>query len=318
MKEVGIRSLGSFVPERRLTNEDLSKMVETSDEWIVTRTGISERRIAGDEWKTSDLSIQAARRAMVGSNLKEEEIDFVISSSCSPEVTCPAQAALVSKALGLKGYLFDVNAACSGLVYALALGDTLLKSGNGRHGLITAGEKITASVDYTDRTSCILFGDGAAALVLTTEPPYHRILGYKLGADPSGADLVWLGGQENHGTQDKHYFYQDGRGVFRFAVTTLKTLIPLMMEEAGVRPNDRYFIIPHQANLRMIENVAKEMGIPMERFVMNIQTRGNTSSASIGIAMAEAAEEGRFRAGDKLILVGFGGGLTWAAAALEW
>lgn len=318
MKEVGIRSLGSFVPERKLTNEDLSKMVDTNDEWIITRTGISERRIAGNDWKTSELSIEAAKVALDRSGLKPEEIGFIISSCASPELCCPNQSSMIGKATGVSGYTFDINAACSGLIYAMSIGETMLKTGQGKHGLITAGEKMTATVDYTDRASCILFGDGASSLVLTTEPPYHRILTHTLGADPTGADLVWLGGQENHGTMDKHYFYQEGRAVFRFAVTTLKTMIPQMMEETGIRPDDRFFIIPHQANLRMMENVAKELEIPMEKFVMNIQTRGNTSSASIGIAMDEAAEEGRFQSGDKLILIGFGGGLTWAAAVVEW
>ena len=319
MKTVGIRGIGMYVPEQKLTNDDLEKMVETSDEWIVSRTGISERRIAGKDLKTSDMALRAARMAMERAELAVDECAFVISSTASHEVTCPAQAARVAGGLGLtNSYCFDINAACSGLVFALALGQSLLQTRGGGAGLITASEKMSSFVDYTDRTSCVLLGDGAAALTLATEPPFHPILTTELGTDPTGAEAVKMGGTEAHGTLEDLYFKQDGRAVFRFAVTKLKELIRLMLERTGVKPSDRFFVVPHQANLRMIENVAKDMGLSMDRFVMNIQKYGNTSSASIGLALAEAEQEGRFKPGDKVFLVGFGGGLSWGAMAIEW
>ena len=268
---------------------------------------------------TSRMATEAAQRALASAGVSGDDLAFIINSTSSPELTCPSMAARVGQAVSLKGgYCFDLNAACSGLIYGLAVGASLLETRGGRYGLVTASEKITALTDYHDRASCILFGDGASAAVLTAEPPCHRILYSELGADPSGADLVTMGGQEAHSTQAQHFFWQDGRKVFRFAVNILEDLIPKAMARAGIAKGDRYHIIPHQANLRMVEHVAKELEIPMEHFVSNIQTRGNTSSASIGIALAEAEAEQRFQPGDKLLLVGFGGGLTWAAMALEW
>ncbi len=294
-------------------------MVETNDAWIIERTGISERRIAGEGMTTSRMATEAAQRALASAGVSGDKLAFVINSTSSPELTCPSMAARVGQAVALKGgFCFDLNAACSGLVYGLAVGASLLETQGGRYGLVTAGEKMSALTDYKDRATCILFGDGASAVVLTAEPPYHRILYTELGADPSGADLVTMGGQESHGTETQHFFWQDGRKVFRFTVNILKDLIPKAMARAGIAREDRYHIIPHQANLRMIEHVAGELEIPRERFVMNIRTRGNTSSASVGIALAEAEAEQRFQAGDKLLLIGFGGGLTWAAMALAW
>ncbi|HEX2952613.1 MAG TPA: beta-ketoacyl-ACP synthase 3 [Bacillota bacterium] len=318
MKEVGIRSISSYSPEHKLTNADLEKMVDTTDEWIVTRTGISERRIAKDI-STSGMAIKAAKKAVDQAGIPIEDYAFTISSTVTPELSCPAQACLVGQSVGLtNGFCFDLNAACSGMLYTMAIGADQLKLHQGKAGLITASEKMSVMLDYTDRASCILFGDGASAMVLTTEPPYHKILHYELGADPSGAHFVQMGGRENHGNEEMRNFRQDGRAVFRFAVTKLKALLISLKEKAGVGPEDRFFVIPHQANLRMIENVAKDLDISMDHFVMNIQTHGNTSSASIGLAMAEATEQGLFQSGDKLLLAGFGGGLTWGAAIIEW
>ena len=318
MKEVGIRSLGMFVPEKRLTNEDLAKLVETSDEWILSRTGISERRIA-EGIRPSEMATQAAKQAIEKSGLAPEEYSFVITATGTPDTSSPSTAARVARDLGFaNSFCFDLSAACSGLVYALIVGESLLRTQQGKAGLVTATEKLSSVTDYTDRTTCVLFGDGAASIVLTTEPPYHRILASTLGTDPTGADYVSMGGRENLQTHDQFYVKQDGRAVFRFAVTAIKRMVRQMMDEVGLTMNDNFYIVPHQANLRMMENVSKELEIPMERFVMNIQKYGNTSSASIGLALTEAATENRFKPGDKLILVGFGGGLTWGAMAVEW
>lgn len=319
MKEIGLASTGFFLPEQKLTNADLEKMVDTTDEWIVSRTGISERRIAPLEIRPSFMAAQAAERAFNQAGLAPADIAFVISSTCSHEYNCPSQAAKVAQFLRLdKCFCFDLNAACSGFVYALAVGSSLLQTGGGRFGIVTAAEKMSALTDYTDRASCVLFGDGAGAAVLTTEPPYHRIIFSELGADPSGADLVVMGGRDQFGTGENYYFWQDGRGVFRFAVTKLKELIPRALARLALKPEDRYYIIPHQANQRMMENVAADLGLPPERFINNIETHGNTSSASIAIALGEAAAAGRFAPGDKLIFIGFGGGLTWGTMAIEW
>jgi 3-oxoacyl-[acyl-carrier-protein] synthase-3 len=318
MKEVGIRSLGMYVPEKRLTNEDLAELVETSDEWILSRTGISERRIA-EGILPSEMAIESAKQAVEKSGFTAEEYSYVITATGTPDTSSPSTSARVARSLAFaNSFCFDLSAACSGLIYALIVGVSLLQTRNGKAGLVTSTEKLSSLVDYTDRTTCVLFGDGSASVVLTTEPPYHRILASTLGTDPTGADFVSMGGRESLQTHNQSYIKQDGRAVFRFAVTALKGMIRQMMDQVGLTMNDNFYIVPHQANLRMMENVSKELEIPMERFVMNIQKYGNTSSASIGLALTEAAMEDRFNPGDKLILVGFGGGLTWGALAVEW
>lgn len=319
MIEIGISGLGAYVPEQILTNADLERKVDTSDEWIRSRTGIVERRIAPPGVNAPEMASAAALQAVTASSIEGAELAFVINSTETPDLSCPSVAARVGQAVALEhGYCFDLNAACSGLVYGLTIGAGLLQTRGGGCGLVTASEKTTALIDYTDRSSCILFGDGACAAVLTTVRPYHRVLHMELGADPGGADLVTMGGQAAYGTEAKHFFWQDGRKVFRFGVSIMEELIQKGLVAAGVSKGDPFHVVPHQANLRMVQHVSEKMGIPENRFVTNIQMRGNTSSASIGIAMAEAAADGRFRPGDKILLVAFGGGLTWGLLVLEW
>ncbi len=268
---------------------------------------------------TSHLACAAGLRALEASELAGRELSFVINSTCTPDLTCPSVAARVGAAVALeRGYCFDLNAACSGLVYGLSVGASLLQTRGGGHGLVTAAEQVSAFTDYGDRSTCILFGDGAGAALLTTVPPFHRILHAELGADPGGADLMTMGGQAGFGTADRHFFRQDGRRVFRFGVGILEELVRRGLDAAGRGAGHRFHVVPHQANLRMIEHVAARMRIAPERFVTNVQTRGNTSSASIGIALAEAAAAGRFAPGDTILLVAFGGGLTWGLLVLEW
>lgn len=311
MKKVGIVAAGSYVPARKLTNADLEKMVDTTDEWITTRTGIKERRIAGHDEHASDLAFKAAQDCLAQTAYRPE---LLIAATSTAEKSCPYQASIVAHRLGLTDLAaFDVNAVCSGFVYALAIGWSLMQTQGYENVLVTAGEKLSRYVDYTDRASCILFGDAGAAFMLSTHQPEHEILTVELGADPAGSDLVIMGGLE-----DEYYFRQDGRSVFKFAVEKMAELIDRLKAKTGITDQDRYFIIPHQANQRIFEAVAKNKEIPPERFICNIAKYGNTSSASIGLALKEAWDEGRFAKGDILMLIGFGGGLSWAAAAVRW
>ncbi len=317
--EVGIRGLGAYVPDRVLSNADLEAMVETTAAWIEERTGIVERRVVPPGVNTATMACAAGARAVAASGLAGRELAFVINSTCTADLTCPSVAARVGAAVALEhGYCFDLNAACSGLVYGLAVGASLLRTRGGGQGLVTAGEQVSGYIDYRDRRTCILFGDGACAAVLTTSPPHHRILHAELGADPGGAEVMTMGGQAAFGTEAQHYLRQDGRKAFRFGVDVVEELVGKGLRAAGLSPRDRFHVVPHQTNLHLIEHVARRMGIPEDRFVANARTRGNTSSASIGIALAEAAEAGRFAPGDRILLVAFGGGLTWGLLVLEW
>ncbi|HBK69955.1 MAG TPA: 3-oxoacyl-ACP synthase [Firmicutes bacterium] len=311
MKKIGLVAIGSYVPEQKLTNADLEKMVDTTDEWITTRTGVKERRIAPEGIYASDLAVKAAEDCLAKTTYRPR---LLISSTSTAEKSCPYQASIVAHKLNLTNLAaFDLNAACSGLVYSLAVAWSLMQTQEYEHALITAGENLSMYVDYTDRSSCILFGDGAAALMLSSHQPEHEILAVELGVDPTGSNQVIMGGQN-----EEFYFRQDGRSVFKFAVEKMGNLIDLLKEKTGITDQDPYFIIPHQANSRILEAVAKNKGLPKERFISNIAKYGNTSSASIGLALKEAWDEQRFTKGDILMLIGFGGGLSWAAAAIRW
>lgn len=311
MKKIGLIAVGAYVPENKLTNADLEKMVDTTDEWITTRTGIKERRIAPKDVFTSDLAVKAAQDCLSQTKYRPQ---LLISSSGTAEKNCPYQASIIANQLNFTDLAaFDLNAACSGLVYALAVSWSMMQTGNYEHTLITAGEKLSSFVDYTDRSSCILFGDAGSALFLSTHEPQHEIIAVELGMDATGSNDVVMGGQD----QD-FYFRQDGRRVFKFAVEKMGELIDHLKEKTGITGQDRYFIVPHQANARIIEAVAKNRGIPKERFISNIDKYGNTSSASIGLALKEAWAEQRFAKDDILMLIGFGGGLSWGAAAIRW
>ncbi|HYH02079.1 MAG TPA: beta-ketoacyl-ACP synthase III [Bacillota bacterium] len=308
---VGITSIGSYVPEKRLTNADLEKMVETNDEWITTRTGIKERRIAGDELNASDLAVEAARNCLTGVEVKP---DFLISSCGTSERKFPYQASIVANRLQLTGLAaFDLNAGCSGLIFSMATGYSLMQTGIYHNVLVTAAEKMTDYVDYSDRSSCILFGDGASAVLLSTEQPEHNIVTFELGTDATGYDQVILGGKG-----PDFYFRQDGRNVFKFAVNKVEELVTVFKERIGFKDSNRLHIIPHQANLRIIQAAADKLKIAQDKFICNIHKYGNTSSASIGLALDEACREGRFQKGDFIFMIGFGAGLSWAGAVIEW
>jgi 3-oxoacyl-[acyl-carrier-protein] synthase-3 len=311
MSGIGLLSIGAFVPERRLSNHDLATMVDTTDEWIIQRTGISERRIAASDMNPSDMAAEAAAMCLKDVTARPE---LLIASSGTGERQCPYQASIIANRLELGPLAaFDINAACSGLVYGLAIAASMMKSGPYAYGLLTAGEKMSAFTDYTDRKSCILFGDGAAAILLASKDYEHEIIATELGCDPSGSGYVTMGAREGD-----HFFWQDGQKVYVFAMETLIRMIDILKLKAGLAAHESFYVVPHQANLRIVQAASDRTGIPMDRFVMNIERYGNTSSASIGLALEEAWRTGRFKKGDYVFLIGFGGGLSWAGAVIRW
>lgn len=320
MKQVGICSMGATAPKKVLNNFDLEKMVETTDEWIVTRTGIRERHILANDERLVDLIVDSARTACSKSNISPDKLDFIISSTLTPDRISPAQAFEVAKELKANnGFCLDINAACSGFVYGLALAESILKTRDVSYGLVTAGEQVSRLIDYNDRASCVLFGDGAAAMVVTNNNPEHLILHTEMGADPTLADEVVIGGLHtliNENDRQKFYFRQNGQIVFRFAVSKIKELFQSVPLKAGINPADIRYVIPHQANMRIIEAASKEIIKGKTEFITNLEKYGNTSSASIGLAMNEAWP--RFEKGDYILLIGFGAGLSWGAVLLQW
>ncbi len=318
MSEVGIRSIGTAVPKKSLTNSELEKMVDTTDEWITVRTGIKERRILGADETIAGLVTDAAKIACERSNVNPKELDFIISSPIAPDRITPAQAYEVANRLGIdRVFCFDLNAACTGFIYGLAAAESFLKTRSIKTGLVTAGEQISKMVDYTDRASCVLFGDGAGAAVVTSDRPEHLILHTELGSFPSQAEDVVIGGVSHLAANNlsEFYFRQNGKTVFKFAVNIIKELYDSVPRKAGLKPEQIRYIIPHQANIRIIEAV-KDVAVGKTEFISNIERYGNTSSVSIPLAMNDHWD--RFQKGDYILLVGFGGGLSWGATLLEW
>lgn len=317
MIQTGISSIGMSVPKKVLTNFELEKMVDTTDEWITTRTGIRERRIMEPGELMTDFVAQAAKQACAQADVDSTKLDFVISSTMNGDFICPAQAYEIAREMGANNaFCFDLNAACSGLIYSLAAAESFLKTRNITTGLVTAGEQLSKLTDYTDRNSCILFGDGATAMVVTNQNPQHLLLYTELGSDPTMSKEVTIGGV-NHLTnnQKEFYFRQNGKVVFKFAVNTIRQLLDQVPRKAGLRPEQIKYVVPHQANNRIIA-AAQEMVSSETEIISNIEKYGNTSSVSIGLALAENWH--RFQKGDYILLIGFGGGLSWGAALLEW
>jgi len=300
-------------------------MVDTSDEWIVTRTGISERRIAEPGVATSDLAIEAAHRALKNARIKPEKIDLVVVTTITPDMFFPSTACLVQNAIGAKNAgAYDLSAACSGFVYGVANMSAMISTGAIRYALVIGAETLTKITNYEDRSSCILFGDGAGAVVLG--PSDRRIVTYsRLGADGSGGDMMKLpgGGSRIPATaesvnQKLHYMLIRGREVYAFAVRKMQECIQDALDATGHTADEISLIVPHQVNLRILVAAAEKFGLPMEKVQVNIQKYGNTSAASIPIALDEAVQEGKLKKGDVVILVAFGGGLTWGSALIEW
>ncbi len=312
MKRIVLKSIGSYVPERVLSNADLETMVDTTDQWILERTGIRERRLARSDEYTHHMVVEAARRCLEG---REEQPNLIISSTCTPGRLCPNQASIIGHELKLNpSAAFDVNAACPGWLYALTIAKSMMESSDlYKDVLVTASEKMSQYTDYTDRNSCILFGDGAAAVLLSTEGEGPTIEYVELGADVSGAPYVNLAAHDGN-----MMFDQDGKRVYRFAVTTMHKMLDRLIAQAGLQEGERYKVVFHQANLRMIQSVAETRKLPAEDVLTTIEHYGNTSSASIGLTLDRAWREGLIHKGERVFLISFGGGLTWAGATLRW
>ncbi len=317
---------GTAAPEGRLTNADLEARVDTSDQWIVERTGIRERRIAGEGETTATLAIEAGAAAIKHAGLTPDAIDLLIIATATPEQPIPHTGAFVGDGLGLRCGSFDINAGCAGFVYELVVGAGMLAAGNLNHVLIIGADTLSRVTDPYDRGTCILFGDGAAALVLEpTSGDHGGLLGWDLGCDGSAAALLGIpaGGSRRPATTEtvegrEHYLKMEGQEVFRRAVRAVVDSASIALERAGLTAHDISWFAPHQANIRIIEAAAVRLGIPMDRTLVNIQRYGNTSAASIPLALAEAADDGRLGAGDRVLISGFGAGMTWGSAILEW
>ena len=323
---VKIIGTGSYIPEKVLSNSDLEGMVETSDEWITTRTGIKERRVVEDGKASSDLAFEASRRALTDAGVAADELDMIIVATITPDHFFPSTACLLQDKLGAKHTgAFDLMGACSGFIYALVAGSHFIQAGGARKVLVVGAECLTKITDFTDRASCILFGDGAGAVVLSPGDGDAGLRYSELGADGSGAVymIVPAGGSRTPTTAEtvqarQHYIKIQGREVYRFAVMKMSELVANAVKMTGIGLDDVKIIIPHQVNLRILEGAAKRLGIPADKFYVNIDRIGNTSAASVPIALDEARREGCFGAGDVLIMVAFGGGLTWASAVWKW
>lgn len=323
-----ILGTGSYAPERVVTNDDLSHMVETSDEWIRTRTGIRERRIAAPTESTSDMAVQAARRALADAGVAAAEIDLLIVATLTPEMPMPATACFVQPKLGVptSAACFDLAAACSGFVYALDTACAMVGSGRYRKALVIGVEKLSAVLDWQDRTTCVLFGDGAGAVVVgASDEPGRGLLGTRLGTHGDGADLLYIshGGSLFPSTPESiaarnHCIRMKGKEVFKLAVRAMDEAARDILEQHQVRADQISLVIPHQANLRIIEAISDYLELPMERFFVNVDRYGNTSAASIPLALDEARRSGRIKPGDLTLLVAFGAGLTYGSALIRW
>jgi 3-oxoacyl-[acyl-carrier-protein] synthase-3 len=319
---------GKHVPERVLTNDDLSEMVETSDDWIRTRTGIGERRLAADDETTATMAVEASRQALEIAGLHPSQLDVIIVATATPDHIFPSTACLVQDALGAeKAAAFDLSAGCTGFIYALGVAADMLGSDNSerRSALVIGSETLSRITDWSDRTTCVLFGDGAGAVVLQANDAEGGLLSTVLGADGSGGELLMLpaGGSKepaSHRTvaERRHYLTMKGREVFRFAVRAMPDATKQALEQAELTPGDLDLLIPHQANQRILDVAAKALDLPPEGVFSNLARYGNTSAASIPIALCEAVEEGQLERGDLVVCVGFGAGLTWGATALRW
>src|SRR5512142_2434116 len=321
-----ITGWGMSAPEKVITNDDISKMVETNDAWIRERTGIQERHVARDDQFPSTLGVEASVKALKIANLHPRDLDLIICSTSSPEHIFPATACLIQDQLGAtKAGAFDLLAACSGFIYALNMGAQAIRSGSIKNALIIGAETLSRFTNWKDRNTCILFGDGAGAFVLQASEQPGGVLSAVMHSDGSGGDLLSIpgGGSRYPSTEatvldGKHYIQMDGNAVFRFATRVMGHAAREVLELAGLTTDDVQWIIPHQANLRIIETAAKYLKMPLDKFIINVDRYGNTSTASIPIATVEALESGKIKVGDKLVFVGFGAGLTWGALAAEW
>ncbi|MNO43055.1 3-oxoacyl-[acyl-carrier-protein] synthase 3 [compost metagenome] len=326
LRSVGIIGTGKYVPEKILTNSDLEKIVETNDEWIVSRTGIRERHIAAPHEATSDLAYEAAIRALDSAGMKAEDLELIIIATVTPDSAFPSTACILQDKLGARGAAaFDLSAACSGFVYSLATATGFIQNGMYNNALIIGADTLSRITDYTDRNTCVLFGDGAGAVILGEVPEGRGFQSFDLGAEGSGGHLLKMeaGGSRLPASQQtvedkKHFIYMNGREVFKFAVRVMGTATERVLTKAGLSKENIDLFVPHQANIRIIQSAMQRLDLPPEKCVINVDKYANTSAASIPLALVEAAEEGRMKEGDAVLMVGFGGGLTWGASVLIW
>lgn len=308
---VGIIGTGSYVPDRILTNKELEQMVETNDEWIVSRTGIKERRLISGEQTTTDLACEAARKAITNAGMMPNDIELIIVATITPQATFPSTACFLQERLGMKkAAAFDLSAACSGFIYGLSMACNFIAMGTYKNALVIGAETLSTITDYTDRNTSILFGDGAGAVVLGPVPEGRGFKSFELGADGTGGPLLKI--------NDNGYIHMNGREVFKFAVRIMGSAAEEALRKAGMLKSDIDLLIPHQANIRIIESALERLQLPADKCIVNLDRYGNVSAASIPLALAEAAELGKIKEGDCLLFVGFGGGLTWGASVLIW
>ncbi|WP_411349706.1 beta-ketoacyl-ACP synthase III [Paenibacillus sp. WLX2291] len=323
---IGIIGTGKYVPEKILSNADLEKMVDTNDEWIVSRTGIRERHIAAPDQATSDLAYEAAIKAIETAGLTAADLDLIVVATITPDMSFPSTACILQDKLGAKkAAAFDLSAACSGFVYALGAATSMLQMGMYKNALVIGADTLSRITDYTDRNTCVLFGDGAGAVVIGEVGEGRGFKAFDLGAEGAGGELLKLpaGGSRTPASVDtleakQHFIQMSGREVFKFAVKVMNKATEDVLNKAGISKDDIDLFIPHQANVRIINSAMERLNLTEDRVMINVQKYANTSAASIPLALVEAVEEGRIQEGDKVVMVGFGGGLTWGASVIIW
>ncbi len=319
-----ITGLGAYLPKRVLSNQDLEKMVETSDEWITSRTGMKERRIAAEDEFTSDMGYEAAKQALDESQIKAEEIDLILVATLTPDYVFPSTACLIQNKLGaVNAAAMDMQAACSGYIYALSMAKAYIESGMHNNILIIAAEKLSSIVNYEDRNTCVLFGDGASSCVVSRSKPGYVIENVSLGCDGKQSELLILpaGGSKRPASVEtvqagEHFIKMEGKEVFRHAVRRMEGAVKNCLDASGLTKEEISWMVPHQANIRIIEALAKRFEVPREQVYLTIHKYGNTSASSVGIALDELVKEKGVKKGERVVLFGFGAGLTWGAAAL--
>lgn len=315
-----ITGTGSYLPAKTLTNFDLEKMVETSHDWIMSRSGIIERHVAADDEMASDLGLHASRRAIEAAGISADEIDLVIVATTSPDKMFPSTACILQDKLGIRnrGAAFDIQAVCGGFVYALNTADLYIRGGQARTALVVGAEVLSRMLDWNDRTTCVLFGDGAGAVILqASETP--GIVAGRLHADGSHQDMLKADGNIRHGEiQGDPFIKMDGQAVFKFAVKVLSEVVEEVLAENNLQGSDINWLVPHQANIRIMEATAKKLGLSMDNVVVTVAHHGNTSSASIPLALDTAVRDGRIKPGQNVLLEAVGGGFTWGAVLIKW
>lgn len=323
MRRSVITATGSYLPKRILTNDELSQMVDTTDEWIVARSGIKQRHIAADGELTSDLATHAAKAALEMAGLKADDIDLIVLATATPDETFPATATVVQKNLGMTGgFAFDIQAVCTGFLYALATADNFVKSGQANRALVIGAETFSRILDWEDRTTCVLFADGAGAIVLEAEDGAgtsddRGILTSHLHSDGEKHDLLYVDGGPSS-TQTTGYLRMEGREVFRHAVNNLASVVHEALDATGLTTDDIDWLVPHQANKRIIDGTGRKLKLDPEKVVLTVDKHGNTSAASVPLALDEAVRDGRVKRGDLLLLEAMGGGFTWGSALVRW